>query len=132
MATIDDKLIAEFRVGDKVRIRDDINHLMTLPFHFVQEMEKYKGKELIVSGIEGTITEWIDEYDKCVLDTIYEYGIEFCIDDNLKSTRYYLATDDGKETGFTWSIFMFDLKYSSYLSSANIEYETEDIQLLFT
>ncbi len=127
MATIDDKLIAEFRVGDKVRIRDDINHLMALPFGFIQSMEKYKGKELIVNKIDGTITEYIDGYDKCVLNTIREYGIEFCIDDNLKSTRYLLVTDDGENIGFSWSIFMFDLKYLS-----NIEYETEDIQLLFT
>ena len=131
MATIDDKLIAEFCVGDRVRIRDDINYLMTLPFGFIQAMEKYKGKELIVSGIDGTIKEYIDGYDKCVFDTICEYGCEhgmkFYMDDILKSTRYLLVTDDGEDTGFSWSIFMFDLKYLS-----NIEYETEDIQLLFT
>ncbi len=127
MATIDDKLIADFCIGDRVRIRDDINYLMSLPFGFIQEMEKYKGKELIVSGIEGAITEWIGGYDKCVLDTICEYGIEFCIDDDLKSTRHLLVTDDGEYTGFSWSIFMFDFRHSS-----NIEYETEDIQLLFT
>ena len=71
------------------------------------------------------MVECLEDYDVYVIEELGFYGVDCYMDDYLQSTRYYLETDDGEYLGYSWSIFMFDLSYS------NIEYETEDVGLLF-
>lgn len=129
-----DKDIISFEPGDIVRIRDDINPSMMIPLGFVTSMEKYRGHEFIIDSVDEEETAFLlSETSEIVSDLLDTCGITYDTEkDIIHVRRYRLIKNDPQNENditiskFVWSIYMFDLSCID-----NVEYELEDIDLLF-